>query len=261
MFERVLVPLDGSKKGERALAAAAALVRQEAGTLILLHALTGAAVFLGRERAKAARYLSGLGARLRRSRIPVKKRLVNGEASRQIVRAAVGERVDLIAMSGRGHGGGGSGPLGSVAERVVRTSPVPVLLLRHAAKIRRVVVPLDGRAQSPGIMAEVAEMARLLDAPVTILDVGPGKGRQVERAIDVLARLGISYHLHVRRDRGAAAIERLAHERGNDLVAIIAAPLDRSLHLGSAAEKLLRRTENPLLVVRAKCKEVQTCGA
>jgi universal stress protein A len=48
----------------------------------------------------------------------------------EIVRAATEERADYIVMATRGRGGLEGAFLGSVADRVVRTAPCPVVTVR-----------------------------------------------------------------------------------------------------------------------------------
>jgi nucleotide-binding universal stress UspA family protein len=54
-----------------------------------------------------------------------------GSPSREIVAYAVRQRIDLIVLGTHGRGPIGHMLLGSVAERVVRTAPCPVLTVRH----------------------------------------------------------------------------------------------------------------------------------
>jgi nucleotide-binding universal stress UspA family protein len=261
MIERVLVPLDGSKTAELALPTAAALVRPERGMLILLHALTPppwisrpAEGFVDREQRKACQYLSRIAAQWRRKGIRVVARVLSGEASSLIVRMALQEEVDLIAISGRGRGGAGGGPLGSVTERVLRTSLVPVLLLRGRKKIRRVLVPLEGGEDWLAVMAAVGETARPLGAKVEILRAGRQGGRALAGTMDVLTRFEIPGRVVVRSGRAARSIEKAAEKMGADLVAVATVSRigDRRRHLGKTLEELLRRSERPLLVVRRR---------
>ena len=219
MFDRVLVPLDGSALAESALKPACSL----ADEIVLFHAAAPSAS----ERAEAAKYLSAVAGRLRRKGIQVETRLRSGEPSRLLARTALKERIDLVVISGRGRGGGGKGPLGSVAERVLRTSPVPVLLLRGGAKIRRVLVPL--REGCPGLILTVGELARPLHAKVALLHPGTRKDRRLVVAMDVLTRLGIPARI-CGRDGPA------------DLVAVT--------DLGGPARRLLRDSARSLLLVR-----------
>jgi len=212
MLERVLVPLDGSKRAESALAAASALAEN---VLLVCSAATPP------ERAAAAKYLASVAGRLRRKGVGVATRLGGGEPSRLIVRTALQEEAELIVLSGRGHGGAGNGPLGSVAERVLRSSPVPVLLLRGEGRIRRVRVP----AGCFGVMAAIGEMARLLGARVALAGKDP-------RSIDVLARLGVPVTLAA----------------GDEEADLRVVPVGAAL--GRGAEKLLRDPGRSLFVVR-----------
>jgi nucleotide-binding universal stress UspA family protein len=56
--------------------------------------------------------------------------LVNGAATTSIVDAAKKLRADVLVLGTHGHSGLDHLLLGSVAERVVRTAPVPVLTVR-----------------------------------------------------------------------------------------------------------------------------------
>ena len=56
--------------------------------------------------------------------------MIEGTPSREIVNYAVDEDCDLIVMGTHGRGGLDRLLLGSVAERVVRSSAIPVLTLR-----------------------------------------------------------------------------------------------------------------------------------
>jgi nucleotide-binding universal stress UspA family protein len=66
--------------------------------------------------------------------IPIETHLIEGSPSREIVDFAVEQNCDLIVMGTHGRGGIDRLLLGSVAERVVRGSPVPVLTVRVREK-------------------------------------------------------------------------------------------------------------------------------
>jgi nucleotide-binding universal stress UspA family protein len=63
-------------------------------------------------------------------------RIADGSASRGLVALAKRENADLIVTGSHGRGGVRRMLLGSVAETVVRTSPVPVLVIRSAARAK-----------------------------------------------------------------------------------------------------------------------------
>lgn len=256
MIDRVLVPLDGSRRAEIALRAASALVKPAHGALVLVHALASSRL-RDRERRTALRYLDRVAARLRREGLHVERRLRIGEPSRAIIRAAEMNDVDLIAISGRGRGGAGTGPLGSVAERVVRSSPIPVLLIRRSAKIRRVLVPFDRSGPAMEILVAVGKAARPLGASVALLRAGSRNRKAIARALDVLTRLEVPGRVTVRSGLAAESLERAARRVGTDLVALAVPHGDRHVALGSRIERLLRDSEQALLIVRGRDIEVR----
>ena len=147
MYERMLVPLDGSLSAEAILPFA----EQVAGPLdaevvlfrvveppspIELVASAGVVspdTFTLRD-IDAKRYLSEIARRLSKKGIRVRTRVMVGSAAEEILGAARSTSADLIAMATHGRSGVGRALFGSVAESVLRASPVPVLLIRTTAK-------------------------------------------------------------------------------------------------------------------------------
>jgi nucleotide-binding universal stress UspA family protein len=72
---------------------------------------------------------AAVDARKRRG-VPVSGILVNGSPAEEIVRVASAEKADLIVVGTHGRHGLSRALLGSVAEQVLRTAPVPVLAVR-----------------------------------------------------------------------------------------------------------------------------------
>ncbi len=147
MFERILVPLDGSDLAEDVLPCIESLVRRLSARIHFVVVVpVGPPLFVaasaGRdfsnrllvaELRAAARAVSPQLSRLveecRARGVEASGEVVYGEAARCIVRSAQRHGVGLIAMSSRGRVGVGRLLLGSVAERVVREAGVPVLLV------------------------------------------------------------------------------------------------------------------------------------
>lgn len=145
-LSRVLVPLDGTARAERALGPAAALASLVGGGCELLHvvrsrpyavdwslAYGGRSAIAPAEQTRAARrYLRGVAGRLRVLSVPASGRVVTDErpAADAIARYAGLGGADVIAMASRG-GVGWTGLFrGSLAMRVVRSALVPVMVCR-----------------------------------------------------------------------------------------------------------------------------------
>lgn len=146
MFKHLLVPLDGSKLAEYALAAATELARQFNSQITLLR-VADVPVFLTQthnrsftemivslreaEREEATRYLQQLQETLNHQSLHVHYVIAEGEpVAEQILEQVRVSGADTIVMSTRGRGGLRRWVYGSVADRVLRHADVPVLLIR-----------------------------------------------------------------------------------------------------------------------------------
>jgi len=148
MYERVLVPLDGSEIAEAILPFAEKLagpVDAEAMLVRVVEPLSAGEAFaaggvvapdtLFLRQLEAKEYLARVERRLANKGIRVKTDLRNGAPAAEIVAAATSWGADLIAMATHGRGGLGRLLFGSVAEAVLRAAPVPVLMIRTTAKV------------------------------------------------------------------------------------------------------------------------------
>ncbi|MBI3030639.1 MAG: universal stress protein [Candidatus Rokubacteria bacterium] len=142
MYQRVLVPLDGSRVAEAILP----FIEQIAGPLdieILLVRVVPLTptevVTLARElpagepivkELDAQGYLEPLVASLKAKGVRAGARVRVGDPATEIIAAAKEINADMIAMTTHGRSGLGRLLFGSVAEAVLRGSPIPVFLMR-----------------------------------------------------------------------------------------------------------------------------------
>jgi nucleotide-binding universal stress UspA family protein len=149
MFSKILIPLDGRDEAAIALTPARAVAEATGASLTLLTVVDDGA--LGVERAAAETALAYRASSLAADGVSVETRLRVGTPATEIVAAATEAGADLIAMATHGRSGLVRAFLGSVAQQVVASSPVPVLLLHpegHAmTQVSTMLVPVDG---SPG---------------------------------------------------------------------------------------------------------------
>ena len=154
MYERILVPLDGSKVGEAALPYVEELVSKLSPkvkvevTLLQVVSLLTHYVVAGEASVsvpytekeveqiekKAKGYLDEIGKGLRSKRAIVKVRVGTGNAAEAIIKAADEIDADLIAMSTHGRSGISRWAFGSVTDRVLRGGNKPVLVVRAPKK-------------------------------------------------------------------------------------------------------------------------------
>jgi nucleotide-binding universal stress UspA family protein len=139
-FQRILLPTDFSEHAGHAKEYAVALAREFHAELLIIHVvqLYSYVVDFGMENARQyeaisgtlQKLLDGLLGELAAEPIQVTGRLVQGDPTAEIVRIASDEACDLIVMGTHGRGALEHVLLGSVAERVVRKAPCPVLTVR-----------------------------------------------------------------------------------------------------------------------------------
>ncbi|MDS0475616.1 universal stress protein [Natrinema sp. 1APR25-10V2] len=140
MYDRILVPTDGSPEVERALEYAFDLARSHDATVRALYvvnvtgysglpmetALEGISDALHEEGRAAVERAAALAP----DGVTVETDVLEGSPSHAIVEAADPGECDLIVMGTHGRGGIDRLLLGSVAERVVRRASVPVLTVQ-----------------------------------------------------------------------------------------------------------------------------------
>ncbi|HEU4697853.1 MAG TPA: universal stress protein [Gemmatimonadales bacterium] len=161
-FRRILVSLDGSTLAETALAAAEPLARMAGdGRLHLCMVVEPAHLFLpavavsgglleelgeAERREYAAAYLQLLALRLARRSVTAETSVVAGDDPAAAI-LEMAERVgaDLIALATRGRGGAARAVFGSVADKVMRTAQVPVLVTHPSPRAAR-LAPAYSRA-------------------------------------------------------------------------------------------------------------------
>jgi nucleotide-binding universal stress UspA family protein len=212
-----------------------------------------------------------------------------GDPAEQILKVAQERAIDLIVMTSHGRGAAGRVVYGSVADRVVRNASLPVMMIRPedaapergAAAIRRLVVPLDGSAVAAQALPMAKQLARQLRAPVQLIsvidvyrDLSPAAAygiafsqqiydemetyaqqqtqKMLTQAADQLAAAGVSVNWTVLSGPPAPAI--MDATRPGDIIVLTShgrGGLRRWL-IGSVAEKLVRESAVPLVLLRAQ---------
>lgn len=142
-LKTILVPVDFSDCGRKALQYAMPLAHQFGGQLILLYVVQepypvtefGGLALAQMENdlcADAAAELEKFAAEEVRPQVPVTTSVVVGTPEIQIVDKAKSDNVDLIVISTHGRTGLKHIFIGSVVENVVRHAPCPVLVVRES---------------------------------------------------------------------------------------------------------------------------------
>ena len=242
---------------------------------------------LERLRQNAERYLESHAALLHGDGLDVAFDVRCGPAADAIVEAALNHHVALIALASHGYSGVRRWALGSVADRVVRATSIPTLIVRRAAPaqeraIKRIMVPLDGSALAQQALPLATELTRsthaellLVRAVVPTIDdcasFSPRHGQLMEYG-EVLAALRhqaasdldtladqlrsheVTITTHVVNGHAAEVLVDAAAQRGVDLIVMATHGYGglRRWALGSVADKVLHAATTPLILVRAQ---------
>jgi nucleotide-binding universal stress UspA family protein len=209
--------------------------------------------------------------------INVRGELRHGDVVEQLLAAAREANADLIAMATHGRSGVARAWFGSVTERVLAESPVPVLVLRADSETRTglktVLVPVESSPGSATALAMVRELAGATNARAILLQVvAPlprwGSGVEISPGWEEEARSGAQQfveRLAARlREQGVAAeglavvgsvpetIGRVAREQHTDLIVMSTHALTgpRRALLGSVADAVVRTAGLPVLLIR-----------
>jgi nucleotide-binding universal stress UspA family protein len=152
MYRRILVPLDGSRTAKRGLEEAIRLARIHKSRLHLIHVVD---VFVVTPTLEGGRYVDDIqnsfrasGAKLlKTAEAAIRKRglkadsvmfeIIGGRAADIIVAQAKKWRADIIVIGTHGRRGLNRLVMGSDAEQIIRSSPVPVLTVRSGASARQ----------------------------------------------------------------------------------------------------------------------------
>lgn len=191
-MRKILVPLDGSPLSETAIPYAKALAGGDGCELCLLSVWEVLPEELETVGPAHATELRDQGVRYFRTYLGNIARAIGGcevcfevragHPAFEIMLAAAELGADFIAMASHGRTGASERRRGSVADKVLRGSTAPVLIVGPAiierppagpVEVRSLLLPLDGSYESETAMAVALDIARRTDAQITLLRVVP----------------------------------------------------------------------------------------
>jgi nucleotide-binding universal stress UspA family protein len=295
MFKNILVPLDGSALSEKALSVATAIAKTFGAKITLLHnistttyayvaaPLSGEAYqqMVESDVLNSRDYLKKIKQRLHDCGVTQTETQVVEGIPTSAIRLGVKDGADLIVMTTHGRTGLSRTIFGSVADEVVHSVKIPVLLVSAqqpelepggcVPAFHRILVPLDGSTLALQALPIASALAVAADAEVVLLDVLPQPalvgeepatsnagwaGRYLNEAAQAIPR-NIASDIVVTSGNVGEAIVREAVERDCDL--IVMTTHGRSgfsrIRLGSVADQVLAHAPMPLLLLHGDRSE------
>ena len=235
MFEKILVPLDGSGLAQAVLPLVKRLAGKLGSSITLLHvveeamesqndeARRKAAEAMANARTVALRYLEETASLVRSDAIDVESVALNGSPYRLIAEYPEAHEISLIAMATHGRAGLSRAMVGSIATRVIQGTSLPVLLVRpHEVgkgiwssltdNPTRILVPLDGSKLAEQALPYARDLAIRLNVPIMLAQSLP---------LDVMIAVG-PYPIQIWNESWSNQIEAETDTYlaglGNDLV-------------------------------------------
>lgn len=280
MFRKILVPLDGSPLAEAILPEVGRLLRLEDSEVVFLRVAEVVAVDaylapLESALEEARGYLASVESGFAREGARVRSVVEAGRPADVILRRARQEGATLIALATHGRSGLTRLFLGSVAEAVLRHTPVPVLAVRALAvtapgagapgPVRNILVPLDGSERAFAAVSLAVELGRAFKSRILLLHVLASQGkpdlasarRYLDKVAEGIEGQGLATLKRVEGGDPAQAILSACRFHEADLV--VMGTHGRSgvkrLVAGSVTEAVLRHAPVPLLIVRSVQEE------
>jgi nucleotide-binding universal stress UspA family protein len=303
----VLVPVDGSEKDRRVIPAAAALAELADGDLHVIRVLDvapeslsprartmGAADAQAEMRREMHRNVQSIADRLTaETGRPVTAEVAEGpDVADVLVGSATWRDAGLVVMATRAAGTIGRAICGSVADRVVRESPRPVVLVPPRAhddsdapvRLGSVLVPLDGSELAAAVIGRLLSLKRARELTFVLLEVitsaavlqwvpdsitlqphgvppdfakaREGAERRLAHVAERLRTEGATEVVVriVEDPEPAAAITRVAREVSADFIAMSTRGTGglERLVMGSVAEAVVRTSAVPVLLVKPR---------
>ena len=187
MYKRMLVPLDGSELAEVVFTYAKELAGRLSLDVTLLHVCSPTEQELAPMHRSYTEHMAGIvklqveaiqkkvGIQPGGKAVEVRGELVVGYPAEEILSYADENDIDLILMSTHGRSGIRRWAMGSVADKVLRASKVPVWLVRAGIPeevvydkwpSRTILVPLDGSELAESVLPHVEAVAKQRGAEI-----------------------------------------------------------------------------------------------
>jgi nucleotide-binding universal stress UspA family protein len=299
-INKILVPTDFSDNADQALAFATKIATRFGSKITLFHVISlfqddpnnPAFRFPDIEQLLQSMEKTALSRfqdlENRHQQISIKTKTVRGiSAAEEIINFANAEEIDFIVMGTHGRTGLSHFLMGSVAERVIRHQPCPILTIKQnqaekklKPNLEKFVVAVDFSNYSKMALVYAVELASLFDASLEILyiieeqihpayyvtgetslmsmfpDLREKSLSALQEYAEKVIKKKIEYSTHVREGRAHSEIINFAEVQNADMIFMATHGLSGLDHflIGSTTEKVVRKAKTPVFTVKAETK-------
>lgn len=271
MFKRILAPLDGSTRAEQALPLAIHIAQVYHSAIVLVNVIDivntvgtnsiQVAALMSQMRSlrekEAAEYLKRLSSSKAFTNIETSIEVHTGDVASSLLNVIHNRATDLLIMTSHGYTGYKHWMLGSVAQKIARKSPVPVLIQREKhpfpfypsmekGKDLRVCVALDGTPLGEATIIPALSIVAACAAPqhgeVHLLRIVKELDREEIEAFQKLHQINIQRLIY---DEASKYLQDLSTRYNKDIGAQLGIPTTWSANIGrDIAQSIIQTVES-----------------
>jgi nucleotide-binding universal stress UspA family protein len=246
MFQRILVPLDGSKLAEQVYPHVARLVRAFGSEVALVAVCEPeeseyGAVCLTYINSESEQLMDIIG---KDSAAKIEKEVLFGKPAEQILVYAEKNDIDLIVISSHGRSGITPWSLGSTVNKLLHKVGIPLIIVRakepppeelvESGLFERILMPLDGSEKSAVVLPYVVELAKKLKSEVILFQA-------LESGHHVHTIMGLDYIPFKDRDIDSMRIEAQNYlNKVSQQFIGTKASIRSEIRLGDTAEEIIK---------------------
>jgi nucleotide-binding universal stress UspA family protein len=268
VFEDIVVPLDGSILAEQSLPVAELLCQSYDCRLTLIAVERSPAA---RETAEAdgndafTTYLRQVADPIQQAGLKVDFTIGHGSEAAVINTLAHDVGADLIVMTTHGRSGVERWFVGDVANRILRLSSTPILMLRptddwrsRRTQFKRLLVSLDGSVGSENILRYARAVARRFESEIVLLSVPEADSEEtkirhyLESVAEALQKRGLQVRALVTGSGPARTIIAVSESENADVIMMATrgrGGTATNVAIGSVAERVVQVTQCPVFLV------------
>jgi nucleotide-binding universal stress UspA family protein len=183
MYNRILVPLDGSKNAEFVLPYVTEFALKFGSRIVLTH-VSYTEISINVCKAYLEEVAKGMVFKIKnallKNKCEIVTRVLLGNPASELLYCADEMECDLIAILNRGETNENTWQLGNVAGKILRASTIPVMLIRKPSDgqasnegnlIKKILLPLDGSRLGEAAIPAASEISNKMDAEVVLFQV------------------------------------------------------------------------------------------
>jgi nucleotide-binding universal stress UspA family protein len=254
MFDRILVPLDGSENAEFVLPYVTEFTVKFGSRIVLTH-VSDTEISVNVCRAYLEEVAKGMVSKtknaLLKNKCEIVTRVLLGNPASELLYCADEMECDLIAILNRGETNVNTWPLGNVAGKILRASTIPVMLIRKPSDgqvsyegnlIKKILLPLDGSRLGEAAIPAASEISNKMNAEVVLFQVVEPYGIIKTPGVVVANGTDVVYGSSVSENPGKLRAMEYLNSVRNTMMAV-GVKVTIATGLGSSAEQIIDYAE------------------